>query len=30
MYKAYRDMYRIMDSVSWYVSYRDVPVSFHP
>ena len=30
MYKAYRDTYRIVSSVSWYVLYRDVPISFHP
>ena len=30
MYKAYRDTYRIVSSVLWYVSYCDVPVSFHP
>ena len=30
MYIAYRDTYHIVSSVSWYVSYRDVPVSCHP
>ena len=29
-YKAYCDTYCIVGSVSWYVSYHDVPVSFHP
>ena len=30
MLKAYRDTYRIVAPVSQYVSYCEVPVSFHP
>ena len=29
MLKAYRDTYSIVAPVSQYVSYREVPVSFH-
>ena len=28
--EGYRDTYRIVAPVSQYVSYREVPVSFHP
>ena len=28
--KVYRDAYRIVSPVSWYVSYHEVTVLFHP